>query len=967
MADSSSSGASDCCGCCEGLTQETPQTIENRPGLPAIAYRVGVYSQFRETLLARISQSRQPLLRALRTREDNDFTIALLDAFSVMADVLTFYSERIANEAYLMTAVERLSVRQLANLVGYRMSPGVAADAYLAFTIDPSAGAFGTALTAPVNAQVLPELQPSIIVPIGTRVQSIPGPGEKPQTFETLEQIDARPEWNAMAPLLNQPQIVATNANSLVVSGAVSNLKIGDRILLLTGPLNTPSTTLRSIVNLTVLPQNIGNALAAAVSSNSKITEVDLDGWNPTQGPGYSPSTFVDGSSGQLTQGDPSTLSGVTDLATAANKLIGFTWDAGQLVTAAKANHWPLDQLAETIDEQVSNQISSPGMMAGEAYVFRQQAAPFGNTAPNYYSLPPQLRIESFDPTSSPPYSDIQPAYPDPWDEPPSAGKISRGLQLSVVITNGSLFLDNAYPQISANSYVAFESADSTVDVVVNQASKNTIMNHSEYTLSSKVSLLGLLSVSSLTQFYTRTTTIHCQSEQLPLAEVPITTPVAGSTITLDGAYLGLLAGRSVILSGQTILTNVGESNQNSPPILGPIVAELCQVTQVSLVGGFTVITFKDPLANTYVRSTVKINANVSIASNGQMVTEILGSGDGTQAFQSFPLHQAPLTYTISDTPSGNLSTLQIYVNAELWTEVPFFYGHGPNEHIYITSQDDAGKTTVIFGDGVTGARLPTGTANISATYRYGIGTGGLVRPNQLSQMMSRPLGVTGVNNPLAATGAQDPETLDDGRGNATLAIMTLGRIVSLEDYQDFARAFSGITKALATWTWNGEQRVVVLTLAGANGAPVSAGDPTGIALALAITKSSEPGVSVTLIPYLPATFRIAGLVTIDPTFESDVVIAAVEAAMRSTFSFVRRNFGQPVHLSEVIAVIQNVDGVVSVELSQFYRTDAFPVTPPLNDLIAQMPQSGARTQPVAAELLTLDPGPLGLKPVVPQ
>jgi len=965
MADSSSSGASNCCGCCEGLTQETPQTIENRPGLPAIAYRVGVYSQFKKTLLARISQSRQPLLRALRTREDNDFTIALLDAFSVMADVLTFYSERIANEAYLMTAVERLSVRQLANLVGYRMSPGVAADAYLAFTIDPSAGAFGTALTAPVNAQVLPELQPSIIVPVGTRVQSIPGPGETPQTFETLEQIDARPEWNAMGPRLLQPQIVDPNSNSFILAGAVSNLKIGDRILVV------PSSTLHNVKNLSTINPSSSNGLGTAVSSNAKLTEMDLEAWDPTLGPQYNPSSFSDDpSASNFPSGDLGQLKGEADITSAADLIIQFGWDAGDIVTVAKANNWPLDQLADTIDQQVAAQAGSLIAASGAVYVFRQQAAPFGNAAPNYYSLPPQLRTESFDPTSSPPNLDIQPAYPDSWDEGPSAGSISRGLQLSAVnAPNDSLFMDNAYPQIAPNSYVAFESADSTVPVVVTQAAKNTIMNHSEYTLSSKVSLLGLRSgfVSSLKKFYTRTTTIHCQSEQLPLAEVPITTPVSGSTITLDGAYLGLLAGRSVILSGQTILTNISESTQSSPPILGPIVAGLCQVTQVSLVGGFTVITFKDPLANTYVRSTVKINANVAIASNGQTVTEILGSGDGTQAFQSFPLHQAPLTYIISDTPSGNLSTLQIYVNAELWTEVPFFYGHGPNEHIYITSQDDSGKTTVIFGDGVTGARLPTGAANISATYRYGIGTGGLVRPNQLSQMMSRPLGVTGVNNPLAATGAQDPETLDDGRGNATLAIMTLDRIVSLEDYQDFARAFSGITKALATWTWNGEQRVVVLTLAGAKGAPVSAGDPTGTALASAITKSSEPGVAVTLLPYLPATFRVTGDVAIDPTFESDVVMAAVQAAMRSTFSFARRDFGQPVHLSEVIAVIKDVDGVVSVELSQFYRTDASPVTPPLNDLIAQMPQSGARTQPVAAELLTLDPGPLGLKPVVPQ
>ncbi len=86
------------CGCCEGITQETPQTTANRPGLSAIAYRVGTHQQFKASLLARLHSSRQVALNVLRARQDDDFTIALLDAFSTVADVLTFYTERVANE-----------------------------------------------------------------------------------------------------------------------------------------------------------------------------------------------------------------------------------------------------------------------------------------------------------------------------------------------------------------------------------------------------------------------------------------------------------------------------------------------------------------------------------------------------------------------------------------------------------------------------------------------------------------------------------------------------------------------------------------------------------------------------------------------------------------------------------------------------------------------------------------------------
>jgi hypothetical protein len=68
-------------------------------------------------------------------------------------------------------------------------------------------------------------------------------------------------------------------------------------------------------------------------------------------------------------------------------------------------------------------------------------------------------------------------------------------------------------------------------------------------------------------------------------------------------------------------------------------------------------------------------------------------------------------------------------VNDILWHEVADFYGHGSQERIYVTRRDDPGNTTVIFGDGKTGARLPTGQENVTAKYRKGIGLADWSRP----------------------------------------------------------------------------------------------------------------------------------------------------------------------------------------------------------------------------------------------
>ena len=128
------------CGCCEGLEVGTPAEVYNRPGLSAIAYRIGTHARFKRSMLARLSDSRLPALRDLNTRDDDDFTVALLDAWATVADVLTFYSERIANESYLRTATERISLLHLARLIGYELKPGVAAGAHLDFELEDAPG-----------------------------------------------------------------------------------------------------------------------------------------------------------------------------------------------------------------------------------------------------------------------------------------------------------------------------------------------------------------------------------------------------------------------------------------------------------------------------------------------------------------------------------------------------------------------------------------------------------------------------------------------------------------------------------------------------------------------------------------------------------------------------------------------------------------------------------------------------------
>lgn len=947
------------CGCCEVLSAATPAAVENRPGLQAVAYRAGTHAQFLETMLARLTGAERPALSRLNTRDTGDFSIALLDAWATVADVLTFYQERIANESYLRTATERRSVLELARLIGYELRPGVAANTYLAFTLEDAPGAAGQVLSLGTTAQVVPAPPPPISVRAGTRVQSIPGEGEKPQDFETVEEIEARAEWNALRPRPWQPQQLTPGADFVILGGTATNLKAGDTMLVVVG---------------SVAPA-VKTVLRVSTDDAKNTTRVDFRP-SPAPLPAYAPPA-------NLPTGRPSDFAAGRKLdESAVAEIISKRWAAQDLSAAAEMLGWPAEQLVANINEQTARRTSNAAV-----YAFRLRAGVFGHNAPRWDSLPGVLRFGEFvqvkDAQGRKAEQFVPPAYPapgweertldadaEPWTEgppvvkPPAANvPASKNLAANVTTPRPGfaaaaappppagnrryVYLDTTYPAVVKGGWVLLRAAaGQTTSESVYAVTDNVETTRNDFTLSTKVSRLTLAAGAAFgPTFRMRTTTVLAQSERLALADLPVADAVGGDTVTLDRALLGLKVGKRVILTGERT------------DLEGVYASEAVTLREVLVEAGFTVLVFEQALAHTYLRETVTINANVAEATHGASVAEVMGSGDAARAFQSFALRQPPLTHVHARTPSGSKTTLEVRVNDLLWHEVPTLYGRRPDERVYVTRTGDDGTTVVQFGDGRTGARLPTGQENVSARYRRGTGAAGLLKANQLTQLLSRPLGLRGVTNPLPSAEAEDPETRDAARRNAPLAILTLDRIVSLRDYEDFAGAFSGVAKALATWTWSGERRGVFVTIAGPGGASIAEGGTLHTDLLGQMRAAGDPHVPLTVRSYLQRFFRLKAKVRVDPDYLPEKVLAGVEATMRARFSFDARGFGQPVTLGEVIGAVHSVGGVVAVDVDELYRVDKAPgLSARLN---AEAP---ARGRARAAELLTLDPRPLELE-----
>jgi len=332
---------------------------------------------------------------------------------------------------------------------------------------------------------------------------------------------------------------------------------------------------------------------------------------------------------------------------------------------------------------------------------------------------------------------------------------------------------------------------------------------------------------------------------------------------------------------------------------------------------GYTTLYFTSNLAQRYLRSTVTVAANVARATHGETVPrEVLGSGQASVAHQRFALKRPPLTFVSAPTPTGTDSTLVVRVDDVAWRELPSLYGAAPDDPVYTLRTGDDGVTTVIFGDGVAGARLPTGIENVVATYRAGLGVAGEVGADTLTILQSRPLGVKSVTNPLAASGGEDRESLDDARRNAPLAVLTLDRVVSLRDHEDFTRAFAGISKAQARPVWNGHQQILHVTVASASGGAVDPQSDLYRNLVAGIAGASDGTRAVQVDSFQPLLFEVEAELDVDPRYDLTEVQARAVVALAEAFAFDARALGQRVTEAEVLAVLQRIEGVVGARLA---------------------------------------------------
>jgi predicted phage baseplate assembly protein len=858
-------GATTTRGCCAAAAVAVEiAAVYNPPGRSSLRYRPGTFATIRRALLARIPER----LPHWTDRSARDYGVALLDMWATLADVLTFYHERIANESFLSTAVLRDSIVRLAGLVDYRPNPGGAAGVYLSFRAD--AGKVAD-------------------LPQGFRVQTKPAPRAPPVKFETDEPLTVHASLNVLRARSLQPQTFEIGDTIALLKGTKTRLSPGDHIL--------------------IVGDERENNPASERWDVRQLTSVTLD---------------------------------------KAADITTITWRKGLG-----------NDLKEDLAAARQKRASVPPAAHPRLFALRVEAWPFGYNAPDFDSL--QVATTQTI-TGEDNKTRVVKSVSTPKLKSWKAKKLPENVNHAE-----HLFLDSIYPEIVPGGWVAVATAEE-VDLTpapgmshpegyvrLYKVTKAEDTTHTGYTLTAKVSRLTIDTVAITRGGVTKREPQHIkafpmqgsavlgQSEELTLANVPVTAPVTGDTITLDAIYPDLRGGRLLIASGRLF----GSAETQS---------EVVRVKDVAVAAGATVITMTAALRYEYDAASFALGGNVAPASHGETVArEILGSGDGARLFQTFALKHGPLTFLREPGPRANRwgtrPALEVRVDSVRWEERETLLDSGPSDRHYVVSVDAADGTSVTFGAGGGGAeaeqgagavvaggsRLPTARDNVRATYRKGLGLTGNVDAGTVSTLVSSALGLRSVTNPIRGSGGADRERDDEIKTNVPAAMRAFDRAVSLEDYAALARAFAGVAKARATWEhrdpsdpWGRslERPRIHLTVAATDRTPPL--QPMfKRALRDFLDERRDRNQPLFIGDFTPVTVHLEVEVEPDADRLPEVVVEAVRRALSSgrnpdgsfgLFAFERLDFGVSLHLSDVYAAVQAVPGVRAARIPMFHH-----------------------------------------------
>jgi len=309
-----------------------------------------------------------------------------------------------------------------------------------------------------------------------------------------------------------------------------------------------------------------------------------------------------------------------------------------------------------------------------------------------------------------------------------------------------------------------------------------------------------------------------------------------------------------------------------------------------------------------------------------------VGVREGQTVNDDYTVLESRTFLTFSLTRSNVYSeSIEVYVDEgageERWIEVESFLESGADDKHFVIVEGLDGTLDVRFGDGAQG-KIPAAASLVRIQYRIGAGSQGNVGANTINSFSGPVLHEGGTivvtaTNPLAASGGNDGESINDAKILGPAALRALYRAVTAEDYENLVLAeFEEVKKARAVVhdSHNIESGCCTIRL---YIYPAGGGEPSSVLREEIHDYLADRKVACTVVeiegPCVEQA-KIEGTIRVldgyDVETVQDDVMAAIEAAFDEDSSYI--GFGSPFHLSWLYAALDGVTGVDSADIDTF-------------------------------------------------
>ncbi|MES9852188.1 MAG: hypothetical protein ABW170_10185 [Candidatus Thiodiazotropha sp. L084R] len=891
-----------------------PALIENRPALSQIGYRIGDYSSFRAHMLALLDQS--TVLSAWTHREADDPAIALLECGAIAGELLAFYQELYANETYLRTAQWRESVTRLVALGGYRLAPGIGGQAKFALEVKGNE---------------------VVRVPAGFVFKAELESGDGPAVFESQNESTAYP-WLSKFHLYRprrgavpisadttRLELTAVAGRADLASRSAVDIRPGDRFILV--PRENPweaqsgafSPQKRSEVLIVKTIENLLERILIEFEGRLSLdrgVEIDL---YPI---GRSFRHF--GHNAPPSYGELNETTGVmnfnpTYFLRSSDLEVG---DGSDLYSNLGPRELPLD--TEVDDLATGGQLVITG---------------------NFTAM---VTIDTDIPTKE---SDDS-GKSDIGLEGYSGGREIKGSgRIVSIVIPSPLAVVRQIEEVRQDTLIwGGMNAGASVPVISEVLAPNPEITSSSYDIRQL----------QLHEVIGGKLTLRAESDWDD-GDFGLDTELNffgthAEAVSLAGREL-LLEDDAGVLQSVRVVSEAADFDSSGRDETNAWIWSL----NLDQPPGYSREAFDER------DNRITVYGNLVAADQGESQDDVvLGNGDARQVFQTFPLPKAPLSYLLhNERTPPQVPQLEVYVDGILWQRVESFFTSQPTDRVYLVREDEAGNSLVQFGDGEHGVRLPSGVGNLRARYRVGVAAYGPLAAEKTPKANDKLQPLSKLWMPQPVTGGAGAELHEEAREAAPARLQSLGRLVGLADYEAEALAQPGVRKALADWVASdGMPRLQLVVLT--DGASETEANAVATAINSANRCRGASRFSIDTVRglrqylHLDLTLGYAAdrlAEDIEPAVIASLGVEQdAEEPEQGLFGYADRRFGQEVHVSQVIAVVQQLSGVnwVRVDALQSIPLGDPPQTDPLALVIASNKVRHQRVECPGDRLLAL-------------